>query len=207
MRALITGGTKGIGAAIAHELYVVRGADTFTPSRSVGYDLSKPEDRRRAQEHFGHCDVLVNNVGGGGRFGTINEVWEKNVACMVDFTQWALSGMLQRKWGRVITISSIHGKEYGSRPAFMAAKAAQIAYMKGLSRQKELVRAGITFNTICPGNVLVDGKPRVDEEALPMGRMGTPADIARVVEFLCLPASGYINGANIVVDGGESCAF
>ena len=173
----------------------------------MGYDAINPEHRRAVQEMNGHCDILVNNLGGGGRFGTIAEVWEKNVGAMVDFTQWALSGMLQRGFGRVVTISSIHGKEYGSRPAFMAAKAAQIAYMKGLSRDPQYVRHGITFNTVCPGNVYVDGKPRVDEEALPMGRMGTPQEVAKLVAFLCSTDAAWINGSCVTIDGGESCAF
>lgn len=156
---------------------------------------------------MGHVDILVNCVGGGGRFGDNEEVFSKNVEAMTDFTQWALSGMLQRRWGRVITISSIHGREYGSRPIFMAAKAAQIAYMKGLARTEDYVRRGLTFNTVCPGNVYVEGKPRVNEKALPMGRMGKPEEVAALVAFLCSDEAAWINGSCIVIDGGEGCAF
>lgn len=205
MKALITGGTRGIGAAIVAELEH-RGHFSMTFSRGTGHDATKQEDRNRIKDQVGHCDILVNNVGGGGRYGTTEEVWEKNVVAMTDFTQWALSGMAQRKWGRVITISSIHGRECGSRPSFMAAKAAQIAYMKGLSRG-EFVKHGITFNTVCPGNVLVEGKPKVDEEALPMGRMGRPEEVAKLVAFLCSEDAAWINGATIVIDGGESVAI
>ena len=204
-RALVTGGTRGIGAAIVAELQYI-GYWTYTFSRASGHDVTKQEDRNRVKDFVGHCDILVNCVGGGGRYGTIEEVWAKNVVAMTDFTQWALSGMAQRKWGRVITISSIHGRECGSRPSFMAAKAAQIAYMKGLSRG-EFARHGITFNTVAPGNVLVEGKPKVNEEALPMGRMGRPEEVAKLVAFLCSEDAAWINGACIVIDGGESVAI
>ncbi len=207
-RALVTGASRGIGAAI-HALFNDVGYTSFRFSRTGTFkaDGAVKADRDRVKEYVGHCDILVNNLGGGGRYGTPDEVWEKNVMAMADFTQWALSGMLERGWGRVVTISSIHGREYGSRPSFMAAKAAQIAYMKGLSREQSYVRNGITFNTVCPGNVRVEGKPLVDESALPLGRMGTPGEIARVVAFLCEKESAYINGATLTIDGGESYAI
>lgn len=206
MRALVTGGTRGIGAAIALELRFRFGADTFTPSRRDGFDLTRRSQRRDAMES-GPFDVVVHNVGGGGRYGTDEEVMSKNVTAMIEFTDWALPHMQEKGWGRVITISSIHGREYGSRPIFMAAKAAQLAYMKGLSRNQTYVRAGITFNTVCPGNVGVDGKPRVDEEALPMGRMGKPEEVAKLVAFLCSEDAAWVNGSCIVIDGGESRAI
>lgn len=207
MRALVTGGTRGIGAAIANELRVQHGASTFTPSRSNSYDLTEPDNIRRAQEHFPGVDVLVANVGGGGRYGDAEQVFSLNVASMMLFIDWALPHMLDRKWGRVITISSIHGREYGSRPVFMAAKAAQIAYMKGFSKDPRYVRNGITFNTVCPGNVFIEGKPKVDEEALPMGRMGRTEEVAKLVSFLCSPDAAWINGSSITIDGGESNAI
>lgn len=208
-RALVTGGTRGIGAAICAE-FSSQNHVVYTFSRSPNdcfvADATDPTGRQFVKEHVGHCDILVNNVGGGGRYGTDQEVWAKNVEAMVDFTQWALSGMAQRKWGRVVTISSIHGRECGSRPVFMAAKAAQIAYMKGLSRSS-FVRYGITFNTVCPGNVFVEGKPKVDEESLPMGRMGTPYEVAQLVKFLCSMDAAWINGSTITIDGGESVSI
>ena len=204
MKALVTGGTRGIGAAICAELERI-GNRCTTFSRKFGYDATKPEDRKRIKDMNGQCDILIHNVGGGGRFGSNEEVMAKNVEAMIDFTQWALDGMLQRGWGRVVAISSIHGREYGSRAVFMAAKAAQIAYMKGCSRQ--WARYGVTFNTVCPGNVEVEGKPKVDEEALPMGRMGKPEEVAKLVAFLCSEDAAWINGSCITIDGGESHAL
>lgn len=172
-------------------------------SRSNGFDLTKYEGLEAARR-LPHPDILINNVGGGGRYGTEDEVFSKNVAAMIALTEWALPNMLENGWGRVVTISSIHGREYGSRPIFMAAKAAQIAWMKGMSKDRRYVRAGITFNTVCPGNVFVEGKPRVDEEALPMGRMGTTQEVAQLVRFLCSNDANWINGSTINIDGGES---
>jgi 3-oxoacyl-[acyl-carrier protein] reductase len=203
VRAVITGG-GAIGTACAFEIGALF---SFLPSRSIGFDLTKRGDRLRAMDEMGNCDILINCVGGGGRFGTDEEVWQKNVVAMQEFTAWALPAMIEKGWGRVVTISSIHGREYGSRPIFMAAKAAQIAYMKGMSKDQRYVRRGITFNTVCPGNVLVDGKPRVDEDALPMGRMGKPQEVAKLVAFLCSNDAGWINGSTLVIDGGESNAF
>jgi NAD(P)-dependent dehydrogenase (short-subunit alcohol dehydrogenase family) len=209
--ALVTGGTRGIGAAIVAELarwgYTMH---TFSRSPNPYFvaDATNPRARQFVKEHVGHCDILVNNVGGGGRYGTDAEVWAKNVDAMIDFTQWAISGMAQRGWGRVVTISSIHGREYGSRAVFMAAKAAQIAYMKGMSRT--YAKLGVTFNTVCPGNVSVSGKSDLYEAelaALPMGRMGKPEEVAKLVRFLCSKDADWINGSTITVDGGESYAM
>lgn len=206
MRALVTGASRGIGAAIMSEL-TRWGHDTFTWCRSNGFDLSTQDGIASAVRHTGDIDILVHNCGGGGRYGTDAEVMNKNLHALIAFVDHALPHMTKTGWGRIIAIGSIHGREFGSRPIFMAAKAAQIAYMKNLSHNKTFVRAGITFNTVCPGNVYVDGKPRVDEERLPMGRMGKPDEVAKLVVFLCSNYASWINGSTIVIDGGESHAI
>jgi 3-oxoacyl-[acyl-carrier protein] reductase len=100
--------------------------------------------------------------------------------------------------GRVITISSIYGKEKGENPGFCAAKSAQIAYMKSMAGKYNK----ITFNTICPGHIDV-GKPFPDNPKV----LGKPKDVANLVVFLCSDKARHINGATITVDGGESHSF
>jgi NAD(P)-dependent dehydrogenase (short-subunit alcohol dehydrogenase family) len=134
------------------------------------------------------------------------EVYQKNAAVAASLTSWALPGMMAKGWGRVVTISSIHGMEAGGRPWFMAAKAAQIAMMKSYSRDPRFVRCGITFNTVCPGHIEVAGKP-VWTPDTPMGRFGTCEEVAAVVSFLCSSEATFVNGACITVDGGESHSY
>ena len=218
MKALVTGGTSGIGLAIA-ESFRAQGMEVFAPSRRNGYDLIREHDRVRAWFACNEeTDILVNNCGGGGRWGPAesemaqplvwHEVWQKNAQCAAEFTGWALQGMMERGWGRVVTISSIHGREAGGRPWFAAAKAAQIAMMKSYARNPRFVRRGVTFNTVCPGFVLVDGKPgHPQPDSLPMGRPGLPVEVADLVAYICSPKAAYLNGACLVLDGGESLAF
>lgn len=215
MRALVTGGTAGIGLAIAEGLRG-RGVEVFAPSRRNGYDFLTTDAIARCKADCGPVDVLVNNVGGGGRWGPAEaetapdsvwaEVYQKNAAVAASLTAWALPGMMANGWGRVVTISSIHGLEAGGRPWFVAAKAAQIAMMKAFSRDPRFVRCGITFNTVCPGHIAVPGKPVFAPDS-PLGRMGTPAEVAAVVLFLCTSEAAFVNGAAIAVDGGESRSF
>jgi 3-oxoacyl-[acyl-carrier protein] reductase len=225
-RALVTGGSKGIGLAIANALFT-DGFDVTALSRTppggpselrwVACDVSDPLQVEKALRHANY-DVLVNNVGGGGRWGlpqfldTALGVWAdvhiKNAGSALAFTHGCVPHMFNSGWGRVVTIGSIYGKEAGGRPWFTVAKASEIAMMKSLSQDKLLVRAGITFNTVCPGHISVRGKPDEDDlDALPMGRMGRPEEVAAVVAFLCSEKAAFVNGACIVVDGGESRSY
>jgi len=224
--ALISGGTHGIGLAIA-DLLKEEGCKTFVFGRSKEkldasghegtlYDALEGE-RGKAFSALPKCDILINNVGGGGRWGasvlaTPIEVWDqiyaKNARIAVLLTRAVLPRMVKNKWGRVVTISSIHGKEAGGRPWFSVAKSAEISLMKSLSQDESLVRKNITFNTVCPGHIHVEGKAdEEDLEALPLGRMGTAPEVASVAVFLCSQQASLVNGACITVDGGESRSF
>ncbi len=250
--ALITGGSHGIGRNIALSL-AKEGCNIAICARNKkridnvikeikkynvdvkGYiaDVMIKNDIEKTISDiindWGTLHILVNNVGGGGRWGlkdiekTKEEVWNdvynKNVLSSVRFIIGFLPYMREEKWGRIIAISSIFGKEGGGRPWFNMAKSSQISMIKSLSLNKDLVRDGITFNTIAPGAIMIPDsgwekeknedllsfKKMVNE--LPFGRMGNPYEVANVVTFLCSELSSFVNGSCICVDGGQSKSF
>lgn len=251
--ALITGGSHGIGRSIAVSLaeegckvaICARNKDRLskvvkelkTKSKEVigiSADVMVPEDIERVVDFiirsWGTVHILVNNVGGGGRWGAENieetqeqvwlDVYNKNVLASIRFTMKVLPFMRRQKWGRVITISSIQGKEGGGRPWFNLSKAAQISFMKSLSLNHSIVRDGVTFNSVAPGAIMIPdtGWEKCKKEHsrkfkdmldihFPLGRLGTPEEVANVVVFLCSNKASLVNGACIVVDGGESKSF
>lgn len=239
--ALVTGGSRGIGLAIALSLadegcnvaICGRNLDALTDAlfklderggnnMMFPIDVTKGSDITFAvneiQTWWPRLHILINNVGGGGRWGlesfenTPTKIWRavynKNAIAAMRFTKAVVPNMRKQKWGRVITISSIYGKEVGGRPWFNVAKSAEIALMKSLSKRKEYVRNGITFNTVCPGHISVKGKPdETNLEEFPLGRMGRPEEVANVVTFLCSKKASLVNGACITIDGGESFSF
>jgi 3-oxoacyl-[acyl-carrier protein] reductase len=249
--ALVTGGSHGIGLATAKHL-AAEGCNVAICSRSQarleaaraelkGYGVrllavaADVLDRESAdgvmdvvEAQWGELQILVNNVGGGGRWGkesveetelrVWSEVYEKNAMAAVRFTRRALPHMRRAKWGRVVTITSIYGGKEGiGRPWFTMAKAAETGLMKSLSALSYLVREGITFNSVAPGGIWIPGtgfedeqkrdpeafQRRIDTE-YPMGRLGTPEEVAAVVAFLCSTEASLVNGANVTVDGGQS---
>jgi len=251
--ALVTGGSHGIGRNIALAL-AEEGCNVAVFSRNsnkvkkVAKELEKKgvktiglsadamilKDIERVMksviDSWGTIHILINNVGGGGRWGSKNveetsedvwtDVYNKNALAATRFTMKAIPYMKKQKWGRVVTIASILGKEGGGRPWFNMAKSAEISLMKTLARTPDLVRNGITFNSVAPGSIMIpdtgwekekNEKPkefekRIDRE-FPLGRLGTPEEVANVVTFICSTESSLMNGACISVDGGESRSF
>jgi 3-oxoacyl-[acyl-carrier protein] reductase len=252
--ALVTGGSHGIGLATAKQL-ASEGCNVGICSRSQarldaamvelkaygGHAIAMAADvldvgaadrvMDMVERDWGELHILVNNVGGGGRWGkesveetelaVWSEVYEKNAMAAVRFTRRALPYMRRAKWGRVVTITSIYGgKEGGGRPWFTMAKAAETGLMKSLSSMTYLVREGITFNSVAPGGIFIAGTGFEDEQRrdpesfermvdqeYPLGRLGTPEEVAVVVAFLCSVQASLVNGANVTVDGGQSHSF
>lgn len=210
MRALVTGGTHGIGLAIAESLRSA-GHEVTTLSRhgDIVWDALKPFDMKMPFDY----DILCHSVGGGGRWGeyeiekTEPEVWEqvfqKNAGIATQLTVACLPHMVRSGFGRVVCITSIYAHRGAPRPWFGMAKAAQVALMASLAKRPEYVRRGITFNCVAPGHI-DNGGVAVEASGFPLGRMGRCEEVAAVVAFLCSPDASLVNGANIVVDGGES---
>jgi len=195
-RALVTGGGHGIGLAIKKSLEL-EGVEVISWSKEEGFDLMKniPE--------LPQIDILINNVGGMGTstFEDREDCMQKNYGIMTNLIDQFIK-QTHINDGKVITISSFYGKEKGPCPWFTASKAAQIAYMKCMSNKF----SNITFNTICPGiiNTKEQNKQYAKEYNL---YCGEPEDIANIVTFLCSDKARHINGACIVVDGGDSHSF
>ena len=194
--ALITGGSKGIGLAIKQALEK-EGVKIHSLSRTEGTDLMDPNSIIDYNASF---DILINNIGGMGTCKPKDwmDAMYKNYGLMVQNTMKCLPYMEENNWGRIITISSIYGKEKGTNPFFTAAKAAQIAFMKSMAGKYK----GITFNTIAPGHIDV-GKPFPYEP----NKIGQPKDVADLVTFFCSDLAKHIDGACITVDGGESYSY
>ncbi len=196
-KALITGGSHGIGLAIKKVLEK-EGIKVDIVSRTKGIKMDLSWEYPNFDINY---DILINNIGGRGTWDWIqSEIMVMNYENMLNFIYEFLKH--KKKWGRVITISSIYGKEKGHNPGFTAAKAAQVAFMKSMAGKYP----GITFNTICPGciNTKQSIKDYAKEHNMTLGR---PEDVANIVTFLCSDKAKHINGATITVDGGDSHSF
>jgi acetoacetyl-CoA reductase len=163
----------------------------------------------------GPVDILVNNAGitRDAVFKRMTEddwmaVINTNLNSVFNVTRQVVDGMTERGWGRIVNISSVNAQkgQFG-QTNYSAAKAGMAGFAKALAQ--EVVRKGVTVNTISPGYVETDLvmaiRPEVRAkiiESIPMGRLARPEEIAAVVAFLVSEDAGYITGANISVNGG-----
>lgn len=235
--ALVTGGSRGIGAAIVKAL-AGRGATVAAgysrnsdaaerlqealPEGQVSIhqgNIGEPEDAQRVVdevlEQHGRLDVLVNNAG-INEDKTIRKMtpddWDKVIKINLNgafyLSSKVLPHMLERGSGRIVNISSVVG-EMGN--VGQANYAASKSGLHGLTKTMALETAakGITVNAVTPGFIATEMVTSMPDEALekvvkliPVGRLGEPEEVARVVEFLADPDSGYITGTVVAINGG-----
>ncbi|MGX5730219.1 acetoacetyl-CoA reductase [Pseudoxanthomonas beigongshangi] len=237
--ALVTGGTGGIGTAICKKLADMghRVATNYRNEekarawqeqmKAAGYDIAIfPGDVTSAEEaeslvrkveaELGPIEVLINNAGitrdtTFHRMSAMqwNEVINTNLNSVFNMTRPVIEGMRDRKWGRIIQISSINGLkgQYG-QANYAAAKAGMHGFTISLAREN--AKLGITVNTVSPGYVATDMVMAVPEEVrakiaadIPTGRLGNPEEIAYAVAFLVADEAGWITGSNLDINGGH----
>jgi acetoacetyl-CoA reductase len=233
--ALVTGGSRGIGAAIAVALkdagYKVaanyagndEAAQKFKAETGIPvYKWSVADYEAcaagigKVEAELGPVDILVNNAGitRDAPFHKMtreqwNDVISTNLNGVFNMTHPLWNGMRERKFGRVITISSINGqKGQFAQANYSASKAGDLGFTKALAQ--EGARAGITVNAICPGYIATDMVMAVPEKVresiiaqIPAGRLGEASEIARCVVFLASDDAGFITGSTITANGGQ----
>ena len=172
---------------------------------------------------LGPVDILVNNVGGslsrsdltGTTLEDFKATFDLNVFGSYELMRLVIPRMQQTKWGRIVNIASIYGREHGGNVSYMSAKAALIAATKHTA--VSLVKDGVLVNSIAPGSIehpggswerfQRDNPPEVVSDFidrnLPLGRFGWPEPVGDLVAFLSSDRAGMITGACIVVDGGQ----
>ena len=237
--AVVTGGTRGIGAAVSKALKAAGcqvaatyhsnddAAAKFKAETGVHvykWNVAKYDEcvagLAQVAKDLGPVDIMVNNAGitKDGMFHKMTpdqwyDVINTNLNSLFNMTRPVWEGMRERKFGRVICISSINGqKGQMGQVNYSAAKAGDIGFVKALAQ--EGARAGITVNAICPGYIATDMVKAINPDVvaksilplIPVGRLGEPEDIARCVAFLAADDAGFITGSTLSANGGQYMA-
>ncbi len=237
--AIVTGGSRGIGAAISKALQAEGvtvaatyagnddAAAAFTAETGIktykwnvaDYDSCKA-GIAQVEADLGSVDILVNNAGitRDAPFHKMtpqqwHECIDTNLNGVFNMTHNVWGGMRERKFGRIVTISSINGqKGQFAQANYAATKAGDIGFTKALAQ--EGARAGITVNVVAPGYINTEMMSTIPEKVMnevilpqiPVGRLGETAEIARAVTFLTSDDAGFVTGATLSANGGQYLA-
>lgn len=236
--ALVTGGTRGLGAAISaalreagYRVAAVYHSDALAAEALrerfgidvFRWDVADPGACERGladvTQALGPVEVLVNNAGitADAMFHKMhaeqwNRVLQTNLGSMFNMTRPVIEGMRERQFGRIVNISSVNGRKGQVGQAnYAAAKAGMLGFTKALALEN--ARHHITVNAIAPGYCDTRMLSAVRDDVLqgiiasiPVGRLGTPDDVARMVAFLVDERAGFITGATFDVNGGQYLA-
>jgi len=239
--ALVTGASRGIGQALVRELaregarviLVARSSDALEAVRRqmtapdkhriVALDLMADGNVQKLADivrKAGNLDIMVHNLGGSLQIKQVfapvddwKKVWQFNVGIGQELNRIFIPAMVERRWGRIVHLSTLSTTTYQGNAAYVSSKCALESYVKSLSR--EVSRHNIIVTAVAPGALAIEGRyfaklAKEDPAALekyldnhlPIRRFGTPEEVAGVVAFLCSEQASYMAGAVVAVDGG-----
>lgn len=232
-RALVTGGSRGIGLAAAHDLVrlgarvtiaarheqALKAAADALGARWVVADVSTQEGVTAAVQAAGEVDILVSNAGGpppGKPSEVSEEAWQAGYdttfLSTVRLANGVLAGMRERRWGRIIAVTSLTvGRPSPTLPVSNAMRAAVTNYLRTLAL--EVASDGVTCNTVAPGYTATDRLKALNRDPgdadkltarIPAHRFGQPNEVAAAIAFLATNEAAYITGQELLVDGGWS---
>jgi 3-oxoacyl-[acyl-carrier protein] reductase len=244
--AMVAAASKGLGRAIAESLAAegcrlsicARSLESLEPVRAklgddalaTACDVSKSEDLKRWHDEtlarFGQVDILVTNTGGppAAPFLKLSEEqWRSGIDStlmnVVRLCNLVIPGMQERKWGRIVHLTSFVAKQ---PTELLTVSSTLRAGLSGLTKTlaDQVARDGITVNAVLPGHFLTDRQRHLaelraeeqgitpdeylekSEKVIPMGRFGRPAEMGDLVAFLCSDRAGYLTGVSLQIDGG-----